>query len=723
MGRINAMINNGELTFENFLKMHPFSASSKNVYRSALEGIDFFSELYIKSIDMFLRLTEISNVVSRGEKNLVIITGYRGCGKTNFLRYIKWIASGGTIDKTLKQVKDFEVSYEKDEDSIAAINKRFNDTKKAIFNTLNGAVNDVEGEELNRYIEKAIRSNPTYINFDIGGYQKNKPLSTKLFRHVEPKIVEAIEKGMIGKIIDVIDSFAERNRGGIIDNFEEPESLDLDEFWKTVKILLTACQKDKSKTKQLLKVMKDMPLEHLLFGFFMWEFAWIIVTGKENDKQLYLLDNIDMISDKDGKVFRSTIYGIFKYVYDSHNLFADISNESNDEDDLRICRIYEKINIIIAVRETSTMRVTDHNRKIVRQNMCNFDISEDTNKTLIIKMRIELAKKLIAAGKITNSYFIRKVQNLDYVLQDQILMHRLFMLNNEDVRTSDQLLSKLCEKELIFTDRRVYGTDISGHTFGMRGIVYKDIFRIFDGNNYFRDLKIANYTDVKATRTFPYSYVRVILVLLYKQREKQPDRILFNDAEYVELKTLYDEIKGIIPQDDFIEILDRMYSFRDEEYWNHLVTFDNVASYSKEYIFAYLQKKTHKDEKKIYLCITSAGKVFLDQVCVHFEYFSQRFCDKQYKALFEYDSFKNPTDAKIVKQIIPTVFSAVRECTTALEMYNKAVLDKLGVKVYSDIISSQYYYESQFHEERIILNHIQYLNAYRSYLLSKSRHP
>lgn len=720
MERLVDMINSGELTFENFLKMHPFSASSKNVYRSALEGIDFFSELYIKSIDMFWRLAEISNVVSKSEKNLVIITGYRGCGKTNFLRYIKWIASGGSIDRTLKQVKDFELSYEKDEDSINAINKRFNETKKSIFNTLNGAVNDIEGEELTRYIEKAIQSNPTYINFDIGGYQKNKPLSTKLFRHIEPKVLEAIEKGLVGKLIDVIDSFADRNRGGIIDNFEEPDSLGLDEFWKSVKIALIACEQDTSSTKQLLKVMKDMPLEHLLFGFFMWEFAWIIVTGEENKKQLYLLDNIDMISDKDGKVFRSTIYGIFKYVYDSHNLFADISNESNNEDDQRICRIYENINIIVAMRETSTMRVTDHNRKIVRQNMCNFDISEDTNKTLIIKMRVELAKKLIESGKITNRYFIRKVLNLDYVLQDQILMHRLFMLNNEDVRTSDQLLSKLCEKEFISADRRVYGNDIKGYTFGMRGIVYKDIFRIFDGNNYFRDLKVANYADVKATRSYPYSYVRVILVLLYKQREKQPDRILFNDAEYVELKELYDEIKGIIRQDDFVEILDRMYSFRDEEYWNHLVTFDNVASYSKEYILSYLQKKTHKDEKKIHICITSAGKMFLDQICVHFEYFSQRFCDKQYKALFEYNSFKIPEDAQIVKRILPAVFSAVRECSIALESYNRAVLDKLGVKDYTKIISSSYYYESQFHEERIILNHVQYLNAYRSYMLGKS---
>ena len=37
---------------------------------------------------------------------------------------------------------------------------------------------------------------------------------------------------------------------------------------------------------------------------------------------------------------------------------------------------------------------------------------------------------------------------------------------------------------------------------------------------------------------------------------------------------------------------------------------------------------------------------------------------------------------------------------------------------YNDIQTTQYYYEGQFHEERIISHHIQYLNAFRELLVN-----
>lgn len=39
---------------------------------------------------------------------------------------------------------------------------------------------------------------------------------------------------------------------------------------------------------------------------------------------------------------------------------------------------------------------------------------------------------------------------------------------------------------------------------------------------------------------------------------------------------------------------------------------------------------------------------------------------------------------------------------------------------YDDILDSPYYYERQFHEERIIHNHISYLEAYRNFVFDLS---
>lgn len=43
------MINHNKLDLDQFFYNAPFSSSQKRIYDSALDGIDFFNELYIKS--------------------------------------------------------------------------------------------------------------------------------------------------------------------------------------------------------------------------------------------------------------------------------------------------------------------------------------------------------------------------------------------------------------------------------------------------------------------------------------------------------------------------------------------------------------------------------------------------------------------------------------------------------------------------------------------------
>ena len=203
MANLADMINTRQLDFEFFLKMHPFSASNKNVYDDALESIDFFEELHIKTVEMYARLSEISNVLSTGLKNLVIITGYRGCGKTNFLRYIEYLANGGEINQTLQETYKHQLRCA---DDAISFKKQYRETKNAIYITLQGAVDEehIEGKVLNRHIEKSIRSEPTYLNFDIGGFHKEKPLSTKIYYLLEGAITDCISDGTIRGIVRII---------------------------------------------------------------------------------------------------------------------------------------------------------------------------------------------------------------------------------------------------------------------------------------------------------------------------------------------------------------------------------------------------------------------------------------------------------------------------------------------------------------------------------------
>ena len=139
MGKLGEMINHNQIELQQFFTMHPFSASEKRVYDSALKGIDFLRELYVKNNKTYERLATVCNVINNEERNLVVITGYRGCGKTNFLRLIKYIADGGTDLETLEDLERIELDYAQDiEDLKSLIQSDYEKSVEKIRNTFFG---------------------------------------------------------------------------------------------------------------------------------------------------------------------------------------------------------------------------------------------------------------------------------------------------------------------------------------------------------------------------------------------------------------------------------------------------------------------------------------------------------------------------------------------------------------------------------------------------------
>ena len=115
---LSEMVNNGTLSFEYFMKMHPFSATHKDVFRDALDGVSFFNDLYVNTIESYERLSQVCGVLQSNIKNLITVVGYRGSGKTNFLNYIAHIAGGGKINGTLgEQMKKLKGDDKKDRDA------------------------------------------------------------------------------------------------------------------------------------------------------------------------------------------------------------------------------------------------------------------------------------------------------------------------------------------------------------------------------------------------------------------------------------------------------------------------------------------------------------------------------------------------------------------------------------------------------------------------------
>lgn len=198
MGELSRMINSQEIDLCQFFTMHPFSATEKIIYDHALKQVDFFKELYIQSNKTYEHLAETVAIVNNTAKNLLVITGYRGCGKTNFLHLIKHLAEGNEDLVNYAKLWNEELSEAKDiEDLRESINEKYENSLKRMRLTFSGEFVDMNSdnmyEELLSYIPKKLNGRYQYINFDEGGMGREKPFSIKLFYMMRKSIAKSIE--------------------------------------------------------------------------------------------------------------------------------------------------------------------------------------------------------------------------------------------------------------------------------------------------------------------------------------------------------------------------------------------------------------------------------------------------------------------------------------------------------------------------------------------------
>lgn len=162
-----------------------------------------------------------------------------------------------------------------------------------------------------------------------------------------------------------------------------------------------------------------------------------------------------------------------------------------------------------------------------------------------------------------------------------------------------------------------------------------------------------------------------------------------------------------------------MYALRNKQFWNHLVTFDNILSYSPAVIKGVMKNEKYMNEEEVvYIRATTAGQVFADTLSVHFEYFASRFSNTAHNIpLFLLNDLHDKKQIQLMKRLLNDVYNSVERCCRTLEKYNQKVLQAQRKRHYTEILESPYYYEKKFHEERIVHNHVSYLEAYRSYIL------
>ncbi len=170
-----------------------------------------------------------------------------------------------------------------------------------------------------------------------------------------------------------------------------------------------------------------------------------------------------------------------------------------------------------------------------------------------------------------------------------------------------------------------------------------------------------------------------------------------------------------------------MFSLSTARHWGHLITFDSIQSTLRESLEGcLLNGGRQQDDRTPTVRITDAGRCFVRFVCPHFEYFAVRFSQKS-EPLFSPNNLNYCHRGKfrfIFELTLNRVCSAVEKCCDNLDKLQKSVfIERMGMSE-NEIINSNYVYTnhesnySSYHAERIIHQHINYIDSYRMYLVN-----
>lgn len=154
--------------------------------------------------------------------------------------------------------------------------------------------------------------------------------------------------------------------------------------------------------------------------------------------------------------------------------------------------------------------------------------------------------------------------------------------------------------------------------------------------------------------------------------------------------------------------------------------FASSSDVSKDGLF--LERKHYKDSlqedeiidvetKYSFFRITCAGRVYLTNICTHFEFFACRIFGSKSAPLFSKRVLTIKNSEPLFKTIIDAVYGEVKLCCKSLEEFESA--GGICSKVDSDFNYKNEHGIYQYHGERIIFSHISYIDIYRCYLLAK----
>lgn len=707
-----------KMNVAHYLICNPYSKlgnSQMGTNREDNEEI-FLESFMVITNKTYERLASVANVALDSAKNSLFITGYRGCGKTTFSKLLQAI-----IDSRIRLMKFHDSEKEEkrlnayDDKFIEKLSENYAKSEENIYKILSDITDRDDFETIDdciSFIDSTLKGITQYINFEIGINETVRPVEEKLNITVKEYIKEIIEKEMHDAFKILIETYKKCNKFEIFRN----ANVNWRSFFVLVETKINAKEDFDSIETELETYLSTFNTSQLLC---IYTLLSLICADKQDKRVFLILDNIDVVFDISTLEDFATDFSLFEENFSE--LFPDILQTGLLKN---VTGFYNDIVYIFVMRETSVNQISDHFKDRLYEVSDHFDISKDITKRSIIEKKYAY----LDANPTVNKALLMKVSDIRKLCQDSYINTNIFSLFNNDYKRAITCLAATYKFE---SKALQYEIELMGHgesfdKHGARGIVYRLIFNHFKSKRYLDKLEV----NTKDHWNNDFTPFRIVLTYLNNVQPEHKEQFLSDDSD---LRSLFDIYKNFIDifsstwnvsQHILADALWSMYELRKSETWNHLITFDSIASIRRDDLLnEFEQFHNHvKRKSDINTRITCAGRTYVNFVCIHFEFFACRFTDIKDPLFLESNLKKDEKGKYRFEIIISDVLNAVKKCCEKLNRFTRDFLIGQQGFTLESLLQSKLVHKKEersplLHEERVIHQHIGYIEAYRKHLI------
>lgn len=455
------------------------------------------------------------------------------------------------------------------------------------------------------------------------------------------------------------------------------------------------------------------------------------LDNRLEDSVFLFIDNLDYIDNlKELAIFMNAIKSL---TTDMSKIFNKLRLYEKDSS-ISSIRFTNKVKILVAMRETTYANLPNPHEVDFFDSIHSYcDITEWYNKNKIVDWRLKFLKN----GNLLSEKKKGEANLILEIIRDNYTKDIFIPLYNNNYRRATKIITTVIidhPKEFDSYDK-LAKSKLLYLKHGARGILFKLVMDLFnsDENGEENCLRKIGVLDFQNRKSNDVSIARMILSYL----STMTDTLCDNPRRCVSVKKIIDNFDGIFTSNEIIRSLLNMYSLKDS-IWTHLVSFGRYES--SESIKEMLDKDDYSalDLNKTTVHYSCAGKIYLEVMTSHFEFFSTRIKGSQYPALFCYSNYKN--GSKKFLDIIESVIHEVELCCNSLSTHNEKVCNSKGktnipmdieeylkspfvasIKKINRVDKKRTQIRKQFHEDRIINSHIGYIDRFRMYIINNGK--